>query len=249
MAFPSTTPTKVHMDQSTDSPALARSELATLVDLVTQIIQSYGQVDGVCDLDSSGAVPSARLPSGTLEANTANSLTTPRTIAIGGDLTTASPQAFDGTSDITISAQVNNDSHSHTASTLPSASTSAKGVVELATTSEASAGTDSTRAVTSAGVKAAVGVGTSKLAVYAVGSYIFAWEEVKTVITNPGGTRAGSYLRPSNTIENTTYGSYSYGSGMAGTWRCMGYSYNQDYTGGESGDPEMHSATLWLRIS
>lgn len=45
-------------------------------------------------------------------------------------------------------------SHSHTAGDLPSASTSASGVVELATTSETTTGTDSTRAVTPAGVKA-----------------------------------------------------------------------------------------------
>lgn len=63
MAFPVSTPTKANLDQSTDSPASARSELVTLVDLVTQIIQSYAQASGICELDGTGKVPASRIPS------------------------------------------------------------------------------------------------------------------------------------------------------------------------------------------
>lgn len=55
----------------------------------------------------------------TLEGNAASAtkLANERTIGINGDIT-ATPVGFDGTSNITITASVNNDSHSHTGSTI-----------------------------------------------------------------------------------------------------------------------------------
>lgn len=56
-------------------------------------------------------------------AATATKLATARTFDITGDIT-ATAQSFDGTGNVAISASVNNDSHSHSSSTITSISTS-----------------------------------------------------------------------------------------------------------------------------
>ena len=67
-----------------------------------------------------------------------------------------------------------------------------------------------------------------------VGTYAFA-SIIDQGATTAGTTRSGTNGDPSN-----GYGSEAGTYGMAGTWRCMGYSSS---TSGGSG------STLWLRIS
>jgi hypothetical protein len=94
-----------------------------------------------------------------------------------------------------------------------------------------------------------VGAATAGLAVYAVGTYILGLDEVFRT-TNPGGTRAGSEIRPANAEsrhyddDSSTGILYAYGSGMSGTWRCMGYSIYTNIS-----DNQYVYPTVWLRIS
>lgn len=74
--------------------------------------------------------------------------------------------------------------------------------------------------------------------VYEVGSYIFAIPETTTVY-NPGATISGASLNPG------TSNTYRYGSGISGTWRSMGYSYNEIIVGSTN----IYNASLWLRIA
>ncbi len=69
MDFPAQTPSAANVDQGTDSPAAARTDLNTLISLVTQIIQSYAAANGICDLDANGYVPAARLAGGSGTGN------------------------------------------------------------------------------------------------------------------------------------------------------------------------------------
>jgi len=96
-----------------------------------------------------------------------------------------------------------------------------------------------------------VGSRSSSLALYSIGSYIFAVTELLPTII-PGATVAGSSIRPSNSATSSvkdypsgaiTLGGY--GTGIIGTWRCMGYSPHF----GSSSTHESTYATLWLRIS
>lgn len=65
------------------------------------------------------------------------------------------------------------DSHSHAAATLPSASETVVGIVELATITEAETGTDTDRAVTPAGVAAAIAAQSSAGYQHVAGSSIY----------------------------------------------------------------------------
>lgn len=88
--------------------------------------------------------------------------------------------------------------------------------------------------------------------VYAVGSYIWAVNEVRDNLKTPGGTITGSSLRPCSLSGTSSYTSIqndipvdlsSYGTGISGTWRCMGYA------GGNKASISNYHASLWLRIS
>lgn len=89
---------------------------------------------------------------------------------------------------------------------------------------------------------AQIGAATAGLAVGAIGSYILAGVATTTAI--PGDTIAGSSLRPIGLRGsglggfNAAYNTAGYGSGLSGTWRCMGYC-----------DESSSNSTLWLRIS
>lgn len=131
------------------------------------------------------------------------------------------------------------------------ASESAAGLVELATTAEASTGTDTARAVTPAGLAAGIPVLTAALAYGAVGTYVFA-NKTATSGFAANSTYAGSSLEPAGINSNTatlnddevvdaflTKG----GSALSGTWRAMGQANNTP----AAGDDQF--ATLFLRIS
>ncbi len=140
----------------------------------------------------------------------------------------------------------------------PDSSATVKGIVELATTTEASTGTDTARAVTAAGVKqyvddnvdtAVVLTATSGATAGAVGTYVFACGTTTNRVF--GTTEAGSNLNPTSAAKrvysdgNATSSELNTGSALSGTWRCMGeYEYK---SGGGSGDIILDGATLWLR--
>lgn len=112
------------------------------------------------------------------------------------------------------------------------ASTSARGLVELATSAETQTGTDTERAVTPSGMHAAVGNAIADLSVGAVGTYALLRKTAGST-TNPGGTASGANLEYAGALGDTS------GTSPSGTWRCMGYSPS-------TGDA---STTIWLRIS
>lgn len=81
--------------------------------------------------------------------------------------------------------------------------------------------------------------------VYSVGSYIFAIKET-TGTLNPGGTIAGALIRPvslsANVFNPGGVSNNSYGTGVSGTWRLMGYAYDDGH--------RLHNgSSLWLRIA
>jgi len=74
-AFPSgTSLTTDHLDNATDSPASARTEIKAGVDATQDIIDSYDQADGIAALDSTGKLANTKLPD-TLISSTSQNLT------------------------------------------------------------------------------------------------------------------------------------------------------------------------------
>lgn len=88
-----------------------------------------------------------------------------------------------------------------------------------------------------------VGGKTAGLSVYDIGSYIFASAEASATSYNPGATLAGSLLNPGGAYidTNSIVKLNSTGTGMVGSWRCMGFSPSA--AGSNAG------TTLWLRIA
>ena len=90
--------------------------------LSTDTLKMYYYTDKWVELNPSD-VASA------LKSDSADKLSNARTITISGGA--EGNASFDGSKDIIISITVKNDSHNHSASTLPAASTSAAGIVKL----------------------------------------------------------------------------------------------------------------------
>jgi hypothetical protein len=90
---------------------------------------------------------------------------------------------------------------------------------------------------------------TAGAAAGAVGTYVFAYGGASDIAF--GGTVAGSSLQPTgaaytvNTTGSPSNYSFTLGSALAGTWRCMGY-YDRIPT---QSSLTALGATLWLRIS
>jgi len=82
------------------------------------------------------------------------------------------------------------------------------------------------------------------IGVYDIGSVISA-SKVTSGTVNPGSNVSGSTLRLAG-ISSVSDGSSPlvsiYGSGISGTWQCVGYSY-------DDGTYRRHSLTLWKRIA
>lgn len=131
--------------------------------------------------------------------------------------------------------------------TLPTASTSAAGIVQLSTSVSS---TSTTLAATPSAVKEAYDLAAGKAAAShthsqyldtdighnIVGSLCFACRVTSgTFTTNPGDTVAGADLRPASA------GGWS-ASPLAGTWRCLGYAVSTGAAGPTT-------TTLWQRIS
>lgn len=131
--------------------------------------------------------------------------------------------------------------------TLPTASTSTAGIVQLSTSVSS---TDTTQAATPSAVKSAYDLAASKAAAShthpyvstnmahdGVGSLCYA-RNISTSTIAPGGTIAGASLRPAcgSASSDTSSGSFLLNPALSGTWRALGW--------GLSG-----YATLWQRIS
>ena len=131
--------------------------------------------------------------------------------------------------------------------TLPTASTSTAGIVQLSTSVSS---TSTTQAATPSAVKDAYDLAAGKAAAShthsqyldtdighnIVGSLCFARRvTLGTFTTNPGATVAGGDLRPANAAGIGA-------SALAGTWRCLGYVES-------AGTPNDLATTLWQRIS
>lgn len=131
--------------------------------------------------------------------------------------------------------------------TLPAASTSTAGIVQLSTSVSSTA---TTQAATPSAVKAAYDLAASKAAAShthsqyldtdighgVVGALCFARRVTTgTFTTTPGATVAGADLRPASAAGIST-------SSLSGTWRCLGYAVS-------AGTPNDQATTLWQRIS
>lgn len=131
--------------------------------------------------------------------------------------------------------------------TLPTASTSVAGIVQLSTSVSS---TSTTQAATPSAVKEAYDLAAGKAAAShthsqylgtdighnIVGSLCFARLVSSGVFaTPPGSTVSGADLRPANAAGIS-------GSALAGTWRCLGYASG-------SGAADDQRTTLWQRIS
>ena len=64
MPWPANDLSTAHFDSSTDSPGQARPMLHRLIQRVQTIIGGRGTADGVCEFDSAGRVPAARIAKG-----------------------------------------------------------------------------------------------------------------------------------------------------------------------------------------
>lgn len=132
--------------------------------------------------------------------------------------------------------------------TLPTASTSQAGIVQLSTSVSS---TSTALAATASAVKAAYDLAAEKanashthsqyldtdIGHNVVGSLCLAkWSVTGTGTVNPGNTVAGSALRAANLYS-------SHATALSGTWRCLGYAVS-DGSGGHS-----IMTTLWQRIS
>ena len=74
-AFPSSTSlTTTHLDNATDSPASARTEIKAGVDATQDIIDSYDQASGIAALGSDGKIVNTKLPD-TIISGSGNNLT------------------------------------------------------------------------------------------------------------------------------------------------------------------------------
>ena len=125
--------------------------------------------------------------------------------------------------------------------TLPTASTSQAGIVQLSTSVSS---TSATLAATASAVKAAYDLAASNVSKdnghNAVGSFVFAYNTSSSAGIAPGGTVAGSILKPASVLgaENNSesHASIRTTGTLSGTWRALGNGY-------------IISATLWQRIS
>ena len=80
MSWPAADLATGDLDAAGDSPATARAMLARLVSRVKAVITARGRPNGVCDLDSAGRVPAARLGGG--QANGVATLDSARKIPL-----------------------------------------------------------------------------------------------------------------------------------------------------------------------
>jgi len=130
MAFPSDDLTTTNLDSGTgDSPAEARLELLAAVNKIKAIIASFGAASGIAPLNSLG-----KLATSFLSATDVTALLNVATTSKKGLMSAADKTKLDGLGNV------------------PVATTTVAGAVELATSSETIAGTDTTRAVTPDGL-------------------------------------------------------------------------------------------------
>jgi len=251
MSFPSTPTTKQHLDQGTDMPSLARVELVALIDKVNLIINSYAAALGICDLDSSGKVPAARLPQGTGSGVDADTL--------DGQHGTFYRSATNLNAGTLPAARFADASHGNRSGggLHPAATQAVAGFMSAADKQAldgvpaAIEGTMTTQRVLAETAGAGVG---------AVGTYMVAWNSTTATVA-AGGTVAGSSLRyktgSDSPLPLTHIGLYYSNtfptagtSALAGTWRALVYTPGRsNYSTGEEPYPALWFPGLFLRIS
>ncbi len=152
-------------------------------------------------------------------------------VSLTAGITGTLPIANGGTAATTAATAFNNIKQA--------ATEDATGVVELATTAEAAAGTDTTRVVTPAGVASAVPAITATLTLGAVGTYAYLARSPIATVTE-GNTESGSNLRyAGHYIDASANTAGLTGTTPTGTWRAMGRTQGSG----------VWTATVWLRIA
>jgi len=191
---------------------------------------------------------------GTTLIEKAVKLATARKISLGGIL--SGYANFDGSADITLAAAIADNALSiaktnglQTAldskmESIGSASTTAQGIIEIATNAEVAAGNDTARAVTPAGLKSSIGALYAGIGVGEIGIPAFlAYNSVGASIS-VGQLIAGSNLLYTGIGVWNTGGNYLYDHKMSGspsgTWKALGYSY---------GVANTYSASLFIRVA
>ena len=79
MAFPTGSVSELNLNESTDSPAGARTDLLLAVQKLNLIVGSYDAADGICALDSNGLVVNTKLPDTHISSSGNNLTLTPNT--------------------------------------------------------------------------------------------------------------------------------------------------------------------------
>jgi len=74
MAFPTGSVSELNLNDATDSPASARTDLLLAVQKLNSIISSYDAADGIAALDSSGLIVNTKLPDA-LQSSSGNNIT------------------------------------------------------------------------------------------------------------------------------------------------------------------------------
>ncbi len=191
---------------------------------------------------------------GTTLIEKAVKLATARKISLGGILTGFAN--FDGSADITLNATMTDGALTIAKTnglqaalnskmeSIGSASTTAQGIIEIATNAEVAAGTDVSRAVTPAGLKNSIGALNAGIGVGEIGIPAFLAYNSAGASISVGQLIAGSNLLYTGIGVWNTGGNYLYDHKMSGspsgTWKALGYSY---------GVANTYSATLFIRVA
>lgn len=237
MAYPQSQVATTALDADSDNLLTARQQILALAQALNEMITSYGQALGVCELDAGGLIPASRLPAGSGAGVDADLLDGQH-----GDYYRNAGNLNAGTLPAVRFADSSHGSRSGGA--LHAAATQAVAGFMSATDKQALDGMAGS--IAAATTTTAINSKIAATAVYAVGSYIAATYELTSNV-NPGATVAGSHLRPADLGGNWVQeDDASYGSGISGTWRCMGYLRGYPAAGENAA---YYGRTLWLRIA
>lgn len=228
------------------------TDLAPDTSLETADFNVTAQHNAFYSIDASGSAVTATLPSsGIIDGFTVYIKATDVTNAItidgnGNNIDGATTKTLDNENDAVALIYDGSNWLIFAANlTVNAANQTEAGIIEIATTAEAEAGTDDTRAMTPKKVREAIfDINTTY---GGLGSYVFAWTSDNSVAQN--STASGSTLEPAGILPlstqnpddtNATAGTAKGGAALSGTWRAM---FRQDSSSASNG-----STGLWVRI-